>query len=372
MQVKPARVGLLFDYIGEAKEETARVNPDVLDTLNLVADDFLRSGRLDRPVEFVLRHVEGLPRGSYRAVREAYRELVEEDCLVVFGPWISENAAPLREEVERLAQVACISMGGSESLLGEWMFALPNGSMEEEPIVMAEVARYDGCRSVALAYEDSLLGNEYLRAARRACGEAGLRITAEVAIPQLEAGKLETMRTLAAGRPDGVLHLGFGLGVVGMNAALHEIGWEPRRYSTTAFEFAANSDWWREQYAGWVGLDQYDERNAVGQAFLDAFEARYGRRPAYYFPVYAYDMGRLIMTALSTARPLTGRGVKEALERVKMLPAASGAPGTRIRFGKFIRQGWTGSEFLVARRVLPDASRIVIHGTLEGLVAPAG
>ena len=30
--------------------------------------------------------------------------------------------------------------------------------------------------------------------------------------------------------------------------------------------------------------------------------------------------------------------------------------GTRLRFGKFIRHGWVGSEFLVARRVLPDAS----------------
>jgi ABC-type branched-subunit amino acid transport system substrate-binding protein len=325
---KAARVGLLFDYIGEAKEKTTALNPDVIDTLNMVADDFLESGRLDRPVEFVLRHVEGLPRGSFRAVRDAFHELVDEDCLVVFGPWISENAVPLREEVERLAQVACISMGGTESMLGEWMFALPNGSMEEEPIIMAQVAWYDGCRTVALAYEDSLLGNEYLRAARAACRQVGLKVTAEAAIPQLEADKRETMRALAAGKPDGVLHVGFGLGVVGMNAALAEIGWAPRRYSTTAFEFAANSDWWREQFAGWVGLDQYDERNAVGQAFLDRFEARFGRRPAYYFPVYAYDMARLIMTALSTARPLTGRGVKEALERVKMMPAASGAPGT--------------------------------------------
>jgi branched-chain amino acid transport system substrate-binding protein len=155
-----------------------------------------------------------------------------------------------------------------------------------------------------------------------------------------------------------------------MNAALEGIGWAPHRYTTTAFEFAANSPWWREQFAGWVGLDQYDERNKVGAAFLDRFEARYGRRPAYYFPVYSYDIGRLMLTALSTARPLTGRGVKEALERIKMMPAAAGAPGTRLRFGKYIRHGWMGSEFLVARRVLPDASKIVMHATIEGLVMP--
>jgi branched-chain amino acid transport system substrate-binding protein len=78
-----------------------------------------------------------------------------------------------------------------------------------------------------------------------------------------------------------------------------------------------------------------------------------------------------MLTAIATAKPLTGRGVKEALERIKMMPAAVGAPGTRLRFGKYIRQGWVGSEFLVARRVLPDGSRIVMHGTIEGLVKPA-
>ena len=79
-----------------------------------------------------------------------------------------------------------------------------------------------------------------------------------------------------------------------------------------------------------------------------------------------------MMLAIAAARPLTGLGVKGALEQIKMLPAATGAPGTRMRFGRYIRNGWVGSEFLVARRVLPDGSRSVLHGTIEGLLeAPA-
>jgi hypothetical protein len=54
-----------------------------------------------------------------------------------------------------------------------------------------------------------------------------------------------------------------------------------------------------------------------------------------------------------------------------MLPAASGAPGTYLRFGRFIRQAWVGAEYLVARRVLPDASGTVFHGTITGTVGPA-
>ena len=132
----------------------------------------------------------------------------------------------------------------------------------------------------------------------------------------------------------------------------------------------ADVDWPLLTQAGWIGLDQYDERNPIAQEFLDRFEEKHGRRPEYFFPLYCYDIGRLMMTALATARPLTGRAVKEALEKVKMLPAATGAPGTRLRFGKFIRHGWMGSEFLVARRVLPDGSKSVLHATIEGLVEP--
>lgn len=365
-EVTPARVGVLIDYLNQR----GGYDENVLLSLRLVADEFLEQGIIERPVEFVVRAVQGLPNGTFNAVRDAFHELVDEGVVVIFGPWVSENGVALRRYVEERAEVACITMAASESMLGEWVFGLPAGSMEEEPIIMATIAALDGCRSVGIAFEDSLIGNEYLRTTRVACKDAGLRITAEVAIPQVEADKQAAMEVLAAGRPDGILHVGFGLGIVGMNAALEAIGWVPPRYTTTAFEFAATNTWWREQLAGWIGLDQYDERNQVAAAFLDRFEARHGHRPAYFFPLYCYDVGRMMLLAIAGARPLTGSGVKDALERIKMLPAASGAPGTRLRFGRYIRHGWVGSEFLVARRVLPDGSRSVLHGTIEGLVDP--
>ncbi|SEQ18815.1 ABC transporter substrate-binding protein [Mycolicibacterium nivoides] len=362
--VTPARIGLLIDYL----DEDGSYDENILPAMQLIADEFQERGMIERPVEFVVRAVQGLPNGCFRAVRDAFNQLVDADALVIFGPWVSENGVALRGYVEDLAQVPIITMAASESMLGEWVFGLPAGSMEEEPIIIATVVALDGCHTVGLAFENSLIGREYLRTSREACRDAGLTITAEVAIPQVESDKRAAMATLAEGRPDAVMHVGFGLGLIGMNAALEHIGWMPPRYTTTAFEFAATSPWWREQLAGWIGLDQYDERNRTGQAFLDRFERAYGRRPEYFFPLYCYDVGRLMMTALAGARPLTGPAVKEALERIKMLPAATGAPGTRLRFGKFIRHGWVGSEFLVARRVLPDGSASVLHATIEGHV----
>jgi branched-chain amino acid transport system substrate-binding protein len=34
-----------------------------------------------------------------------------------------------------------------------------------------------------------------------------------------------------------------------------------------------------------------------------------------------------------------------------------------------MRQGWVGSEYLVARRILSDGSRSVLHATMEGLIS---
>ena len=168
-EVTPARIGLLIDHL----DDKGGYDENVLPSLQLVADDYVARGILERPVEFVVRAVQESPRGSFRPVRDAFYELVDEDALVIFGPWVSENGVALRRYVQALAQVPIITMAASETMLGEWVFGLPAGSMEEEPIIMATVAALDGCRSVGLAFEDSLIGREYLRTTREACRDAG-------------------------------------------------------------------------------------------------------------------------------------------------------------------------------------------------------
>ena len=169
--VTPARIGVLIDYL----DRKGGYDENVMLSLQLTADELLEQGLLERPVEFVVRAVQGLPNGAFRSVRDAFHELVDEGALVIFGPWVSENGVALRRYVEDAAEVACITMAASETMLGEWVFGLPAGSMEEEPIIMATIAALDGCRSVGIAFEDSLIGNEYLRTTRVACKDAGLR-----------------------------------------------------------------------------------------------------------------------------------------------------------------------------------------------------
>ncbi|OBB78106.1 ABC transporter substrate-binding protein [Mycobacterium sp. 852014-52144_SCH5372336] len=354
--VAPLKVGLLNDYPTRSSTED-----DTLDTLRLVFEEAGSAGLVDRPIEVVRRDVIGLPNGTYHAVERGYDELVAEGCLVIFGPYVSDNAVPLSAHAARVAKVPNLILSGSEEALGEWTFALNNGSMPEEPVMLAAVMLGDGRSRIAIAYEASLIGKEYLAFAEKAYSAAGLKVVATVAIPQVEADKTAVVAELRATRPDALVHVGFGHGLWGFSDALESAGWDPPRYTTTAFEMAHINAEWMHHLRGWIGLDSYDERNRVGQAFLDRFEARYGRRPAHSMPGLCHDIATVIARGLAAARPLTGEGVKHGIEQVKLVPSASGAPGTFLRFGRYIRQGWLGSDYLIARRVLPDGSRHVFH-----------
>lgn len=364
--VAPLKVGLLNDYPTRGDTDN-----DTLAALMLVMEEALAGGLIDRPVEIVQRSVIGLPNGTYRAVQRAFDELVEEGCLAIFGPWVSDNVVPLRAHVDATASVPIITLSGSEGALGEWCFALNNGSMAEEPIMLASVMLADGHSRIAIAYEASLIGKEYLASAQRAYEAAGLTVVATVPIPQVEADKAAAVATLRAVGPDALVHVGFGHGLWGFSDALAAADWDPPRYTTTAFEMAHINVEWMRQLSGWVGLDSYDERNAVGQAFLDRFEAKYGRRPRHSMPGLAHDAATVIVRGLAAARPLTGEGVKHGIEQVKLIPSASGAPGTFLRFGRFIRQGWLGSDYLVARRIVADGTAHVFHAAPSENIARA-
>jgi branched-chain amino acid transport system substrate-binding protein len=168
-----------------------------------------------------------------------------------------------------------------------------------------------------------------------------------------------TTGTLYEARAEAVVHLGFGFGIVFINPALEAVGWDPPRFTTTAFQNAwINPIMWKA-FMGWIGVDQYDEANQLGQEFLDRYQAEYGHRPEYCVSVVNHDVASTLVRAFADAHPLSPRGVKEALERVKMMPAASGAPGTRVSLGKWTRRAWMGSGYLVARTL--DADGVNSH-----------
>ncbi|TMK87007.1 MAG: ABC transporter substrate-binding protein [Actinobacteria bacterium] len=77
---------------------------------------------------------------------------------------------------------------------------------------------------------------------------------------------------------------------------------------------------------GWTYVDTVSDGNLRRQALKE----RSPKSAAGPVGVAAYDIGRLVGEALARAVHLTGDGVKEGLEEVKRLPAATGYEGTTM------------------------------------------
>ena len=350
---EPIKIGYLMDFrLPEGYPREMR--DDLTRPFELVFGEGLRQGIIDRPVEIVYREVEGLPKGTVKAVIDAYGELVDEGCLVVFGPSITDNAVPAREAIEQRYRVPAVSVTGTDDWLGEWTFSFPQGSMTDEPIFWADLLAQGGHREVGVLIEQSLVGESYLTNFRKACRRRDIHLVAEATIAQTAQNVGDAVRSLHQAKAEAIVHCGFGFGIIGVNPTLEALGWDPPRFTSTAFQNAwINPVMW-QAFLGWTGVDQYDEGNPVGQRFLDTFAETYGRRPQYCVPVVNHDIANALLHAFADAHPLSPRGVKEAMERVKMLPAAAGAPGTRVSFGKWTRRAWMGAGYLVARKLDPD------------------
>jgi hypothetical protein len=92
---EPIKLGYLMDFRLPAFYPQEMRN-DLTQAFELVFNEGLKQRIIDRRVEIVFREVEGLPKGTVKAVIDAYGALVDEGCLVIFGPSISDNAVPTR------------------------------------------------------------------------------------------------------------------------------------------------------------------------------------------------------------------------------------------------------------------------------------
>ena len=108
---QPIKMGYLMDFL-LPEGFPAELRADLTDPFDLVFERGPRAGH-DRPTGGDrLPEVEGLPKGSVKAVIDAYGELVDEGCLLVFGPSITDNAEPTKEAIEERFHVPAISVTG--------------------------------------------------------------------------------------------------------------------------------------------------------------------------------------------------------------------------------------------------------------------
>jgi ABC-type branched-subunit amino acid transport system substrate-binding protein len=152
------------------------------------------------------------------------------------------------------------------------------------------------------------------------------------------------VRRLRSADPQCVCYLGLGVAARALALAVSAEDWKVPVVANSALMFGYARKDWRQDWEGWAYVDTVSDSN-VERAALAAHSRRTAAGP---IGVAAYDMGRLLGEALERTSHLTRDGIRQALESVKALPAASGSPGTVMGFGHWDHGALKGG-YLVLR-----------------------
>ncbi|HEV3351859.1 MAG TPA: ABC transporter substrate-binding protein [Acidimicrobiales bacterium] len=334
MSASPLLLGILYDYPqhdgGASFEEAVRHG--------------LQEVELDRPVELVPRQAAGLPGGTAHDVHRNFNELVDAGVLAIIGPSISDNGLLVRDWADE-ARVPCVNYTGGERTRSAFMFHYQVGSLAEEPIVLAEHLRARELRSAVVIHDKSPVGSGYVSAFEAACARTGVEVVGRAAISPLadEAGAI--VDRLRQSKPDALVYLGMGAASHAVAVAKDEAGWDVTVVANSALMFGYARKDWRPGFEGWAYVDTVSDGNVRRQALKE----RAPKSAAGPVGVAAYDIGRLVAEGLARAVHLTGDGVREGLEEVKRLPAATGYEGTTMGFGNYDHAALKGG-YLVLRQ----------------------
>jgi ABC-type branched-subunit amino acid transport system substrate-binding protein len=335
----PIVVGVILDQVGPESP--------LIGVVRSVAEAATASGRLDRPVELVVEATAGLPQGSAAEVAAGFERLEARRPVAILGPAITDNGLVVRELAER-SKIPCINWTGSDATRSEWMFHYQIGSLEEEPYLLAEHLFAQGHRRLVLVQDRSPIGGRYGSFFEAACERRGLTLVAKSLISPVATDLSETAAEVREHDADALVYLGLGLSAGTLGRALADAGGAngPVVMNSSGMFGWAHADW-VGTWEGWTYVDAWSEDNRRLQGLLAEHPGAEERSPL--MLAAGDDMGRLLVEGLAGAELLTAAAVKEALERVKCLPASLGLEGTSMGFGQWDRAALKGG-FIVLRR----------------------
>jgi branched-chain amino acid transport system substrate-binding protein len=351
-ELTPIRIGFLSDM------PTGSSLGEYLDPILLAIEDAMNEGRLCRAVEILASHVVGLPTGQPESVIAAYRDLVERGCVLILSTGVTANALALCDVINA-TKVPYVTMAGTTRFVGDHCFSLANGGHGEEAAILASYLADHELRRVVVTGESSIGDTEYHRFFSEQARLYGIEILEEHYFEerpsehQLDAMLLHFRDDL---HPDALVYCGFGWNSAQFNPALERIDWDPPKIMNAAIMWALSSPEWMAALEGWVGIEQtlgdHDQmdKNLNWDPLLDRYENRFGHRAGDTMLALLYDQGRAATEAIINAPLVSGEGLSEGLEQIKMMPSTLGGPRTYIEFGPRDHRGYKG-DFMFMKQL---------------------
>jgi len=348
-QYTPVKVGYLIDI------DAGMLLGDCLDAVILACEDALDDGELKRPIEILPLVARGLPREDAATAVAGYEALCDAGCLIVMGPYITDNAMALLPAMER-RQVPIVSTNGAKPFHSYYGFTLGNGGVSEEGAICAGWLQQRGFQRVAAVTETSPGGDEYAKAFRAAARRNRVNLVADIFVDQTGHDLAEALQKLHDEvKPDAIAYLGYGYPVAMFNPILREMNWDPPRVMSTAFMWYINEPGMLTDMEGWYGVDQVGDDvgspNPNYWPFVERFERRFGRRVQHAMLGCSYDQARTTIAGIANAPLLDPHGVVKGLETLTMMPTVSGGPRSYISFGPYDRKGFKG-DWLTIRHIV--------------------
>jgi len=343
---EPVKIGILVDM------DIGQLLADWIDPTMLAIEDALNEGVYSRgPIQLVVADARGLPRENYRKVLDGYRWLVEQGCVVVLGPMISDNCLLLQDLANELG-VACIGWTGAHRFSSEYCFTVANGDIPTEGVMCAQWLKAQGLNKVGLFWEQGSSGKDYADYFRDTALQLGLTVMREVKLEPNPRGLKDDLALMRDLGVEGLYYGGYGYATFHFAEAFKALDWDPPRVMGTAFMFYSNSNKWAEGLEGWHGVDQLGEdgANPNYNAMVSRFEARFGRTTRNVVVALAYDTARAAILGIANAAIPAPRWVKEGLEKIRWMPATNGGPATYVQFGPWDHKGYKG-DFLTIREL---------------------
>jgi ABC-type branched-subunit amino acid transport system substrate-binding protein len=304
----------------------------------------LRDSHLDRDVDLIVVHVDGLPEGTAHAVTQGFTELVSAGAVAIVGPAVTDNALIARDLADA-ARVPCLNWSGNERTRGRYCFQYQVGSLEEEAAVVHRALQQAQVRRVAVVHDRSEIGDRYHFWFRERARQFGVTVVADLELSPV--GRDAGVVTSAVGESDAqaLVYLGLGHSAVAVADSLRVGRWDRPCFANTALMYGHMFPERRQSWDGWTYVDMFADDNPA----LGALRAR-DRQPWQFGPigVCSYDMGRIVGEALNRAPILSPEGLLAGLEQVKQLDAVAGHGGTTMTLGQWDHAALKG-PYLVLR-----------------------